>query len=141
MAEYTPNGLLIKQLHDRLEKYANNDLRSRDLTMMQVSVLQVLKLAEGQKMTMKELEHYFQIAQSTVVGIVSRLEKKELVEAFGDSSDKRIKVVHITPSGEACCKEASAHMEDVEEHLLSGLSQEEKNTLNNLLTKLLNNIS
>ena len=96
--------LLIKQLHDRLEKYANNDLRSRDLTMMQVSVLQVLKLAEGQKMTMKELEHYFQIAQSTVVGIVSRLEKKELVEAFGDSSDKRIKVVHITPSGEACCK-------------------------------------
>ena len=51
---------------------------------------------------MKELEHYFQIAQSTVVGIVSRLEKKELVEAFGDSSDKRIKVVHITPSGEAC---------------------------------------
>lgn len=59
MAEYTPNGLLIKQLHDRLEKHANNDLRSRDLTMMQVSVLQVLKLAEGQKMTMKELEHYF----------------------------------------------------------------------------------
>ena len=76
MAEYTPNGLLIKQLHDRLEKYANNDLRSRDLTMMQVSVLQVLKLAEGQKMTMKELEHYFQIAQSTVVGIVSRIGKK-----------------------------------------------------------------
>lgn len=140
MAEYTPNGLLIKQLHDRLEKYANNDLRSRDLTMMQVSVLQVLKLAEGQKMTMKELEHYFQIAQSTVVGIVSRLEKKELVEAFGDSSDKRIKVVHITPSGEACCKR-QCHMEAVEEHLLSGLSQERKNTLNNLLTKLLNNIS
>ena len=87
-------------------------------------------------MTMKELEHYFQIAQSTVVGIVSRLEKKELVEAFGDSSDKRIKVVHITPSGEACCKEASAHMEAVEEHLFyPDCHRKKKNTLNNLLTK------
>lgn len=141
MAEYIPNGLLIKQLHDRLEKQANNDLRSKDLTMMQVSMLQTLQQSEEKRLPMKELEHYFQIAQSTVAGIVSRLERKGLVEAFGDSADKRIKVVHITPAGEDCCKEAIAHMQLAEERLVYGFSSEERNTLNTLLSKLLKNIS
>ncbi len=141
MAEYIPNGLLIKQLHDRLEKQANNDLRSKDLTMMQVSVLQTLQQAEGKKLSMKELEHYFQIAQSTVAGIVSRLERKKLVEAFGDSADRRIKVVHITPAGEICCEEAGTRMQEAEERLIYGFSPEEKKILNTLLLKLLKNIS
>lgn len=49
---------------------------------------------------MKELERYFGVAQSTIAGVVSRLEQKGFVEAFGDAADKRIKVVHITPAGE-----------------------------------------
>ncbi len=109
--------LLIKQLHDRLEKYANNDLRSRDLTMMQVSVLQVLKLAEGQKMTMKELEHYFQIAQSTVVGIVSRLEKRSLWKHLEILLINELRWFILHLQEKPAVKRASAHMEAVEEHL------------------------
>ena len=39
MANTIPSGQLIKLLHDRLEKQANNTLRGKDLTMMQVAVL------------------------------------------------------------------------------------------------------
>ena len=42
MANTIPSGRLIKLLHDRLEKQANNTLRGKDLTMMQVAVLMEL---------------------------------------------------------------------------------------------------
>lgn len=100
MSEYTHNGLLFKQIHDRLEKQSNNALRAKGLTMMQVSMLMALQKAPEQRSIMKELERYFGVAQSTIAGVVSRLEQKGFVEAFGDAADKRIKVVHITPAGE-----------------------------------------
>ena len=57
---------------------------------------------------MKEIERHFQVAQSTVAGIVVRLERKGFVEAAGDRSDRRIKLVRLTAEGEGCCKKAES---------------------------------
>ena len=140
MPEYIPNGLLFKQIHDRLEKQANNALRAKGLTMMQVSVLMALQQAADQRLSMKELERHFGVAQSTVVGIVSRLEQKGFVESFGDMADKRIKLVHITPAGKLCCAEAACQMDKAEETLLQGFSDEERKSLNRLLAKVADNL-
>ena len=96
MSTSLPSGQFIKLLHDRLEKQANNTLRAQDLTMMQVSVLMELQKTGRKQLSMKELERKFCIAQSTVAGIISRLEQKGFVEAFGDAAAKRVKLVHIT---------------------------------------------
>lgn len=140
MSEYTPIGLLIKQIHDRLEKQSNNSLRANDLTMMQISVLMALQDATEQQLSMKELERHFGVAQSTIAGIISRLELKGFVEAFGDAADKRIKLVHITPAGETCCAEAACHMNKAEQTLLRGFSNEERNLLSSLLTRIADNL-
>ena len=139
MSTSLPSGQLIKLLHDRLEKQANNTLRAQDLTMMQISVLMELQKAE-QQLSMKELERKFCIAQSTVAGIISRLEQKGFVESFGDAADKRVKLVHITPAGEACCREAAGYMEQAEQTLLQGFSEEEKTMFNLLLTRAAENM-
>lgn len=138
--EYMPNGLLIKQMHDRLEKQANNALRPKDLTMMQVSVLMALRETAEKQLSMKELERHFQVAQSTIAGIISRLEQKGFVEALGNAADKRIKLVHITSAGEACCEEAAGHMHEAEDALLRGFSQEERSIFNTLLARAADNI-
>lgn len=140
MSEHTPSGLLFKQIHDRLEKQANNALRAKDLTMMQVSVLMTLQQAEEQQLSMKELERHFGVAQSTVAGIVSRLEQKGLVEAFGDTADKRIKLIRITDSGETYCEEAACRMKETEEKLLQGFTGEERKQLNHLLARVADNL-
>ena len=140
MSTSLPSGQLIKLLHDRLEKQANNTLRAQDLTMMQISVLMELQKTEQKQLSMKELERKFCVAQSTVVGIVSRLEQKGFVEAFGDAADKRVKLVHIPPAGEACCQEASGYMEQAEQTLLQGFSEEEKTMFNLLLTRAAENV-
>ena len=140
MSEYIPNAFLIKQIHDRLEKRANNSLRAQDLTMMQVSVLMALHYAERQQLSMKELERRFGVAQSTVAGIVSRLEQKGFVEALSEPEDKRVKLVHITQTGESCCTEATGSMQEAEETLLNGLSGEERTILNRLLSWIAGNL-
>lgn len=140
MPDYADIGFCIKQIHDRMEKQANNAMRSSDLTMMQVSVLLALQESGEKQMSMKELEKSFGIAQSTVAGIVSRLEQKGFVEALGDAADKRVKRVHITAAGEKCCAESACHKEEAEKRLLKDFSEEERRALHALLEKAARNL-
>lgn len=131
---------LIKQIHDGLEKQANNSLRSQDLTMSQVGVLIELRFSPEKQMALKELERRLHVAQSTAAGIVARLEQKGFVEGFGDANDRRIKMLRITPAGEACCQLADQHMAASEEILLSGLTEAERTTLVALLERVAGNL-
>lgn len=133
-------GAIIKQIHDELEKNANNILRPQGLTMAQVGALLALKdMPEGQ-CSLKEMEQLLHVAQSTAAGIVVRLEQKGLVEGFGSSEDKRIKMVRITSAGEECCFQARQSMEATEKKLLYGLTETESSIFNSLLVKVRDSI-
>ena len=136
MSECEMYGVFIKQIHDELEKRTNNELRSEDLTMAQVGTLVILNRSPGERMPLKELERKLHVAQSTALGIVSRLERKGLVECFGDPADRRVKTVQITGSGMSCCRMAVAHAKTAEERLLAGLTDEERAVFYTLLLKL-----
>ena len=140
MPEYNPYGMLIKQILDRLKKQANNALRAKDLTIMQTMVLVTLQKAADHRLSMKEIERYFGVAQSTAAGIVSRLEQKGLVESSGDKSDKRIKLVHLTSTGELYCSESAGEIDKIEANLLQGFSDEERKQFHRLLMKAADNV-
>lgn len=136
MSEDTSCGMYIKQINSALEKKANNTLRKQDLTFAQVSALLAIRDFPKQEISLKELEKLLHVAQSTTAGIISRLEQKGLVTGFGDSSDKRIKLVQMTPLGEKYCREAEQNMKEAEESLLSGLTETERIVFNSLLQKV-----
>ena len=129
-------GTLLKQIHDALEKQANNSLRADGLTMAQVGVLLMLDRAEHRQMLLKELEKALHVAQSTAAGIVSRLEQKGLVESFGDAEDRRVKVVRLSEAGAGCCRTADARMAEAERQLLSSLTEAERDFFILLLRKV-----
>ena len=129
-------GALIKQIHDELEKNANNAMRAYGITMAQCHALKILESMPGKQMTLKELERMLRVAQSTAAGIVTRLEQKGLAEGFGDPDDRRIKMVRITPSGIDCCRYAEQDMRQNEENLLSGLTETEREIFLQLLKKV-----
>ncbi len=133
-------GLLIKQLHDTLEKQANNALRDDDITMMQIAVLLAVSQAEGKCMTLKELEKHFSVSQPTMAGIAKRLIAKGLLEQKASPEDKRIKIVAVTEEGMKACGQAANSMDDTEEQLLKGFTEQEADMLVQLLTKALNNL-
>ncbi len=52
-------GELLKQIHDEMEKHANNMLRSHDLTMSQMNALVELNSCEEKQMSLKDLERNY----------------------------------------------------------------------------------
>ena len=133
--EYTC-GALLKQINDILEKNANNALRGQNLTISQSGVLVLLDEKVEKTATFKELEKSFGVSQPTMVGILSRLEQKNLVEILMDPEDKRIRRAHLTQEGEKKCKEGYKHMKAAEELLLGNLTEEEKAEFLRLLIKI-----
>ena len=129
-------GTLLKQIHDALEKQANNSLRADGLTMAQVGVLLMLDRAEHRQMPLKELEKALHVAQSTAAGIVARVERGGLVESFGDAEDRRVKVVRLSEAGAGCCRTADARMAEAERQLLSSLTEAERDIFILLLRKV-----
>ena len=140
MQDQNACGILIKQIHDALEKNANNALRSSGLTMAQVNALMILNDMPAQQLTLKQIEQSMRVAQSTAAGIVSRLEQKKLVESLGDSEDKRIKIIAITSQGKACCQQVEKSMQQWEDNLLSALSDTERDIIPALLRKIRDSI-
>lgn len=134
----TPNnlGILMRQINNTFEKKANNQLKEKDLTFSQMAALIEILNTPAKKTTFKELEKRLSLAQSTTVGLISRLEQKKLVHVSGDRDDKRIKYVEITSLGENFCNEARQEMEDAEQKLLESLSAKEAETLLSLLEKV-----
>lgn len=129
-------GTLLKQIHDIMEKNANNVLREQDLTISQSGVLVLLDEKEGKMASFKDLEKDFGVSQPTMVGILNRLVQKDLVEVLTDSVDKRIRKAHLTPKGVAKCKEGYKHMNSAEEQLLKSLTDDEKAEFHKLLLKV-----
>lgn len=136
MNEQNHCGILIRQINNAFEKKANSRLKEKDLTFSQMSALiEILNMPAG-KTTFKELEKRLSLAQSTTVGLISRLEQKKLVHVSGDKDDKRIKYVEITSLGEKFCNEAKQEMEDTERRLFANFSAGEVETLLSLLKKV-----
>lgn len=129
-------GTLLKQLHDIMEKNANNVLREQNLTISQSGVLVLLDEKEEKTASFKELEKEFGVSQPTMAGILNRLVQKDLVEVLTDSEDKRIRKAHLTQKGADKCKEGYKHMNSAEEQLLKSLTDDEKMEFNRLLLKV-----
>ena len=125
-------GALVKQIHDALEKDANNMMRPKGLTMAQFSVLMILREAEGLQAPLKELERALHVAQSTAAGIVSRLEQKRYVTCYTSQEDRRIKMVRLTPEGLECCRQADQGMAEAESKIFSGMTQAEQDIFYNI---------
>lgn len=140
MIDQNSCGALIKQIHDELEKNANNAMRAHDITMAQCSALLILNDAPQKQLTLKELERSLHVAQSTAAGIMARLEQKGMVEGFGSPDDKRIKMLRISPQGVECCKRAERDMAQTEKTLLSGLTETEQTIFLTLLKKVRNTL-
>ena len=128
--------MLIRQIHNALEKIVNNQLKAKGLTFSQMSALIEILNTPARKLTFKELEKCLSLAQSTTAGLISRLEQKKLVSVSGDTNDKRIKYVEITSLGEQFCNEAKQEMELTEKMLMKNLSAAERKSLLSLLEEV-----
>jgi len=119
-------GWYIKRIDNAIARNADRDLAGHGLTAQQSRLLFILGRADGEMLTMKELEGMFNSAQSTVAGLVQRLEKKGLVEGLMDPRDRRVKHVRLTEAGKAISSACYQDIVNTEERLAALLTESEK---------------
>lgn len=90
--------------------------------------------------TVSQIAEEMRTTSATASVSIKRLEKAGFVEKLPDESDARITKIYLTDKALAVTQRIKSKMDEAEESLTQGLTQEEKYQLSDLLDKVVNNI-
>lgn len=130
----------LKILTEQIEKKANYMLKQDGLTLAQGHLLRCIKKNEDKPCSLKDIEKQMNIAQSTLAGIVLRLEKKNLVKTYFSECDKRIKMIEITENGLQAMQCMRSTFVELENTVFANLTDIEKTLFTEVIDKLLKNL-
>lgn len=132
-------GYTLKQTQHMLRLHMDEALRPLELTTPQYAVLAQLELKPG--ISNAALARASFITAQTMHGIVSNLEKNNLVKRKHDPEHGRILCTELTPKGLHIVQEAHKIISKVEEIMTSTLSENKKSLLEKMLIECFNNLN
>lgn len=139
--EYITASLLVK-LGNAISWYKNQNMKTIDLTASQSEAIQyILKSRNDKCITASDLMKNLELAQSTIAGIIHRLEQKNLIECTAAPDDKRQTIISVTPQSLKLEEQLQKTAVETENILLSGMSENEQKEFNRLLRIALENMN
>ena len=108
---------------------------STDVTSVQYAVLLVLEQRPG--VSQRELGDELDLDRSTIAELAARMVRNGLVERISDPQDKRRNTLFLTATGRALLAELKPRVGNVERVLTQHLSAAERDTLRQLMERLL----
>lgn len=99
--------------------------------------LTVLKMLEGMgDISLSELSERIRAQNSTVTGIIDRMEREDLVVRARSTEDRRVVLIKLTDKGSRIAREVSVEPMEILRAALDGLSASEMRDLLKILTKI-----
>ena len=133
-------GLLGRTSHKMrllLDKvFIKNEL---DLNVEQFMLLKCLSINDG--INQQELSNTIDRDKTTIARLVSKMEKKNMVLRVHSKNDKRVNNIYITNLGKEMLGEIEPHLTEINNSMLSSISNDEFDVLKIVLDKLTNHIS
>ena len=120
---YTESRRITKELAKRA-----------DLTGPQLTVVKLLE-AFGD-LSLSELSDKIRAQNSTVTGIIDRMERENLVTRERSKEDRRVVYIKLTPKGRELAREIPVEPMEVFKSALETLSQQEMKDLLRIMTKV-----
>ena len=108
---------------------------NHQLTMVQLQALGIVK--PGTAVPMNFLATILLCDASNITGIVDRLLQRKLIERTEKPEDRRVKMISLTPEGEKLRRQIFSEFPDYELPQFKELTEDERNCLKNILTKVL----
>lgn len=121
--ERTEVGRLVFELEKLLKQHLRKHFETEGLTMPQGFVLGILMKNGEMKIT--ELSGKISLSNSTVSGIIDRLEKQQLVERRRSEEDRRVVYVKVSRKFTDIHEESHKKVEKIFEDILSKGTHEE----------------
>ncbi len=132
-------GILIKFIHNAIERDCNSMLKEMNLTITQRDVLMYLLLHQNGEVNQIDIEKEFKIKNPTVTGILKRMEKKGLIRRLAGERDARRKKIIVTDKSRVMKIKILEKGEAIESRLTEGLSKEEQDILRGFLERIFKN--
>ena len=126
--------LVLMKAHRSMARLAARSIVSLDMCSSDFAVLEVL-LHKGPQ-SVGEIGRRVLLTSGSITTAIDRLEKRGLVARAAHASDRRARVVHLTPEGKARITDVFARHKDAMDRAANGLSKAERGTLIELLKKL-----
>ncbi len=131
-------GYKLKQTQHALRLHMDEALRDLNLTTPQYAVLAQLELRPG--ISSADLARSSFITAQTMHGIVSNLEKRNLVERKKDPNHGRILTICLTSEGLKILRQAHKIISEVEDIMASTISESKMLLFEQTLIECFNNL-
>ena len=131
---------LLSHIHSITADFLTQKLSERGFPEFASSHGNILfQLSVNEKMTMGELAERINRDKSTTTVLVRKLEAEGFLTGSPDPSDKRSRIIFLTPKGKQFNKTAKALSEELLSTFYKDFTDEEKSTFLRLLLKIQNN--
>lgn len=114
------------------------DRRMKDNGLSMSSWMAVATIAvQETPISQKELAQTLGLEDASVVPLIDRLVKQQLVERIQPEEDRRKRLLHVTPQGDALYQKLKIEADRLRAELLSGINQDELAVTQRVLQQLL----
>ncbi|MGN0162390.1 MAG: MarR family winged helix-turn-helix transcriptional regulator [Candidatus Ornithomonoglobus sp.] len=127
---------LVKQIYLNIEKIIDDTLKEYNLTIAQWHYIYYIYCNGGEKVHLKDIEHFFGVSQPTVVGILKRMTAKGYLYLEKADYSANSKSVTLTKTGKQVCEMGIKKKKFMDELLLNPLDDEERVVFKRSLEKI-----
>lgn len=104
----------------------------------QALLLMILSHHDG--LTHTEIAQKMQISPAAATKVIQRMEQLHYLERCSDPNDERVSRVYLQEEGRAVTQQIQHAFQDINQIIISGLSEEEQNTIKGLLLRVHDNL-
>lgn len=135
-----PLGYKLKKVNKLFEQQINDVMKKSDMTFSQIAVLHYLLISEDHEVTLKELGEALQITHPTCIGLVRRLQEKELVTSVVNPGNKRFRNVVATDQARELVTCGHEWIRRLQEQMVKGFTREETARFTRDLDRIYDNL-
>lgn len=132
------SGILIKKAARLFEQVANSNLEKLGVTYSQTIFLVRLWEQDGQNQI--ELTKSAGLKQPSVVRILDRMERDQLIKRVQNKDDRRMFNFYLTAKGKNACKKLEKHANAVHTLATQNLDKKDIQDLNQLIKSIIQNL-
>ena len=129
---------LLREIRSLIDKNLRSKLNLGDFTMPQTMI--IYNLANNDKMKISDLSEKMGLTNSTVSGIVDRLEDQGVVARERSTKDRRVVYVELTPEHKKKYMDMNANLDNYFYEMLDDLSQGQVDNIIDSLSILKNSL-
>lgn len=138
--EHEPLSFKFRLIHESFACMINRHLKEEDMTFSQMILIFYLWENRDRKITQKDITEAMHIKHPTTIGLLKRLEEKEMLKVVVDPDNRKYRNIALTEKGVAFVEKDSNRKRHTEEDMVKGMSSKEIKQLRDLLDRVYDNM-